>query len=44
MVDGYNLTNSSVVLNAVELTGPNYGTPLQIIAPRIFRLGARFQF
>ncbi len=44
MIDGYNLTNENTVLDAIELTGPAFGTPTAILAPRIFRFGARFRF
>lgn len=44
LVDGYNLTNENTVLDANTLIGPAYGQPLQILAPRIFRIGARFWF
>lgn len=44
MIDGYNLTNENTVLDAVELTGPAFGTPTAILAPRIFRFGARLRF
>lgn len=54
MVDGFNMFNSSVVLNQVNTNGPNYLKPLPtgsgaataeaIPAPRIFRLTARWTF
>lgn len=44
MLDGYNLTNESTPVSLVELSGPKYRFPLQILGPRIFRLGAYVTF
>jgi hypothetical protein len=44
MFDWFNTLNSSVVLAQGTTNGPNYMIPTSIIAPRIFRLGARWKF
>ncbi|HYN07388.1 MAG TPA: TonB-dependent receptor [Vicinamibacterales bacterium] len=44
LVEVYNLFNSNTVLNANPLTGPAFGDPLTVLAPRIVRFGGRFLF
>lgn len=44
LVDIYNLFNANTVLDANPLTGPAFGDPLTVLAPRIARFGARFSF
>ncbi len=44
LVEVYNLFNSNTVLNANPLTGPAFGDPLTVLAPRIVRFGGRFSF
>lgn len=44
LVEVYNLFNSNTVLNANPLTGPAFGDPTEVLAPRIVRFGGRFTF
>ncbi len=44
MVDVYNLTNANTAVSMVELSGPRFEFPLQVLAPRIARVGAKFVF
>lgn len=39
MLDAYNVTNENTAVNQVELSGPRYQYPLQILGPRVFRFG-----
>ena len=44
LVEVYNLFNANTVLSANALTGPTFGDPLTVLAPRIVRFGGRFSF
>jgi hypothetical protein len=47
MLDGFNLTNNNAITgyNSGNLSdAPNYAAPSQIVPPRIFRVGATFNF
>ena len=44
LFDWFNTLNSSAVTSQGNTNGPNYLRPTAIIAPRIFRLGARWKF
>jgi carboxypeptidase family protein len=44
LVEVYNLFNSNTVLSANPLTGPAFGDPTEVLAPRIVRFGGRFSF
>jgi len=44
-LDGFNIFNANTILaEEYQVTAKNYGAPLQIMNPRIFRLGIRFKF
>jgi hypothetical protein len=43
-IDGYNLTNSNAAQNINWNSGATFTTPSTIIAPRIFRFGAKFDW
>ena len=44
MLDGFNMTNANNILRTGVTTGSNLGVPLNVLPPRIFRLGFRIQF
>lgn len=44
LVDGFNLTNANNVLATGVITGSDLNVPLRIVSPRVFRLGAKFDF
>lgn len=44
LVDGFNLTNANNILATGTITGSNLGVPLRLATPRVFRLGAKFDF
>jgi hypothetical protein len=43
-IDGYNLTNANPAQNINWNSGATFTTPSTIIAPRIFRFGAKFDW
>lgn len=43
MADVYNVTNENTVLNQIELTGPRFLFPSQILAPRVVRVGLKIE-
>jgi hypothetical protein len=44
LVDGFNMTNANNILATGLITGGNLNVPLRIITPRVFRVGAKFEF
>jgi hypothetical protein len=44
MFDLFNILNSNAMVNTTDLTGANFNKWIEILTPRIFRLGARFTF
>src|SRR5207245_5986794 len=43
-IDGYNLTNSNPAANIVWSSGSSFLQPTTIVAPRLFRFGAKFDW
>jgi hypothetical protein len=43
-VDFYNLMNSAAVLTYNQTYGPNWLTPTSVLAARIAKIGATFEF
>ena len=44
VVDGFNITNANNILATGVITGSDLNVPLRIVTPRVFRLGAKFEF
>lgn len=44
MLDGFNLTNANNIMRTGVITGSDYNVPLNVLAPRIFRVGLKFEF
>ena len=44
VLDVYNVNNSSVVMDEVEIYGANLGQPLSILGGRLMRLGLLMRF
>jgi hypothetical protein len=44
MVDCFNITNANSILATGVITGSDLNVPLRLVTPRVFRLGARFEF
>ncbi len=44
LFDGFNLTNSSTVLNYRTISGSRYNEIVAILDPRVFRVGVRLEF
>jgi hypothetical protein len=44
MLDVFNLLNKAPKILMITTVGPTFGVPLQILAPRIARLGLRVTF
>ena len=44
LFDGFNLTNSSTVLNYRTIGGSRYNEIIAILDPRVFRIGVRIEF
>lgn len=44
LFDGFNLTNSSTVLNYRTISGSRYNEIVAILDPRVFRVGVRIEF
>jgi hypothetical protein len=42
--DLYNLTNSNWIIGYTSTYGPNFMRPAQVLSPRLFKLGAQFDF
>jgi hypothetical protein len=43
-LDAFNILNSNAVTSLITSTGQSYLRPTNILAPRVFRLGAKFTF
>jgi hypothetical protein len=44
MIDGFNALNANNILVEGTTTGGNLGTPIAVLPPRVFRIGARINF
>jgi hypothetical protein len=44
VVDGFNMLNANNILATGTITGSNLNVPLRLVTPRVFRLGAKFDF
>ena len=44
LFDGFNLVNSSTVLNYRTISGSRYNEIVAILDPRVFRVGVRIEF
>jgi len=44
LVDGFNILNANNILATGTITGSTLGVPLRLVTPRVFRVGAKFEF
>ena len=44
MLDVFNVANANTITSINGQTGPQFGAPLAILGPRVFRLGVRYSF
>ena len=44
VVDGFNMFNANNILATGTITGSNLNVPLRLVTPRVFRIGAKFDF